>query len=142
MKEAEKLMKGSVHEDNLFIVYDYLVLLTSKETITWMRDNNYFHSWLLPMNGLQGGTPYSGRYVGNSPEFMTLDHILNRDILHSLSFHCVLSRFVLYGREPMRRIGRGDSVYLNQSKFPEDSIIYGNQKWEHLLQRGLSKILI
>ena len=142
IKEEEKLMKGSVHEDDLFIVYDSLVLLTSKETITWMRDNNYFHSWLLPMNGLQDRTPYAGRYVGNIPKFMTLDHILNRDILHSLRFHCVLSRFVLDGREPTRRIGIGDSVSLNQSKFPEDSIIYRIQKREHLLQQGLSNILI
>ena len=33
MKEAENLMKGSVHEDDLFIVHDALVLVTSKETI-------------------------------------------------------------------------------------------------------------
>ena len=28
MKEAENLMKGSVHEDDLFIVHDALVLMT------------------------------------------------------------------------------------------------------------------
>ena len=33
MKESEKLMKGSVHEDNLFIAHDALVLMTAKETI-------------------------------------------------------------------------------------------------------------
>ena len=60
MKEAEKLMKGSVHEDDLFIVRDALVLMTSKETITWMKENNYFHHWFLPMNGLQDGRPYVG----------------------------------------------------------------------------------
>ena len=49
------------------------------------------------MNGLQDGTPYAGRPVGDSPEFMPLDNSLNRDILHSLYFHCVLSRFVLDG---------------------------------------------
>ena len=96
MKEAEKLMKGCVNEENLFIVHDALVLITAKETIVWMKENNYSHRWLLPMNGLQEGTPYYGRPVGNSPEFMPLDNSLNRDILHSLSFHCVLSRFFLY----------------------------------------------
>ena len=30
MREADKLMKGSVHEDNLFIVHDDLVLMTEK----------------------------------------------------------------------------------------------------------------
>ena len=49
------------------------------------------------MNGLQDRTPYAGRLVGNSPEFMPLDNILNRDILHSFLFHCVLSRFLLDG---------------------------------------------
>ena len=49
------------------------------------------------MNGLQDGTPYSGRPVGNSPKFMPLDNRLNRDILQSLRFHCVLSRFLIYG---------------------------------------------
>ena len=67
MKEAEKLMKGSVHEDNLFIVHDALVLMTAKETIEWMKEKNYYHHWLLPMNVLQDRTPYAGRPVGNSP---------------------------------------------------------------------------
>ena len=52
MKEAEKLMKGSVHENYLFIVHDALVLMTAKETIKWMKEKNCFHRWLLPMNGL------------------------------------------------------------------------------------------
>ena len=38
---------------------------------------------LVATHGLQNGTPYDGRPVGNSPEFMPLDNILNRDILHS-----------------------------------------------------------
>ena len=35
MKEAENLMKGSVHEDDFFIVHDALVLMKAKETIKW-----------------------------------------------------------------------------------------------------------
>ena len=68
IKEAEKLMKGSVHEDYLFIVHDALVLMTAKETIKWMKYNNNFYYWLLPMNGLQDGTPFAGQPVGNSPD--------------------------------------------------------------------------
>ena len=49
------------------------------------------------MNGFQDGTPYAGRPVGTSPEFMPLDNSLNRYILHSLRFNCVLSRFVIEG---------------------------------------------
>ena len=60
-------MKGSVHEDNFFILRDALVLMITKEMIEWMKEKNYFHRWLLPMNVLQDGTPYDGRSVGNSP---------------------------------------------------------------------------
>ena len=86
MKEAEKLTKGSVQEDDLSIVHVDLLLMKLKETIICMKDTNYFHRWLLPMNGFQDGTPYAERPVGNSPEFMPLDDNLNRDILHSLRF--------------------------------------------------------
>ena len=51
MKEGEQLNKWSVHEDDLFIIHGALVLMAVKETITWMREKNYFHRWLLPMNG-------------------------------------------------------------------------------------------
>ena len=54
-------MKGSVHEENFFIVHDALVFLTEKRMIIWMIENNYFHRWLLTMNGFQDGTPYDGR---------------------------------------------------------------------------------
>ena len=81
MKEAENLMKGSVHEDDFFIIHDALVLMTAKETIKWMEEKNCFHSWLLTMNGLQNGTHYAGSPVGNRPEFTPLDICLNRDIL-------------------------------------------------------------
>ena len=76
MKESENPMKGSVHEDDFFIVHDALVLMTAKETIKWMKEKNCFHRWLLPMNGLQDRTPYDGRHVGNSPEFIPLDNSL------------------------------------------------------------------
>ena len=59
---------------------------------------NYLNIWLLPFNGLQDGTPYSGRHVGNSPKFVPLYNSINRDILHSLHFHCVLRRFVMKGK--------------------------------------------
>ena len=67
MKEEEKLINWSVNlnEDNLFIVHDALVLMTAKETITWMKENNYFHHWLLPMNRFKDGTHYSVSPVGH-----------------------------------------------------------------------------
>ena len=99
MNESETLMKGSVHEDDLYIVHDALVLMTTKETINWMKQKGYLHRWLLSLNGLQDGTPFAGRPVGNSPEFMPLDNSLNRDILQSLRFHCVLSHAIIDGKE-------------------------------------------
>ena len=77
-KEEEKLMKGYVNEDNFFIVHDALLLMTSKEMITWMKEKNYFHRWLLLVNGFQDGTHYAGRPVGIIPEFIPLANILNR----------------------------------------------------------------
>ena len=84
MNEAEKLVKGSVHKDNFYIFHNDLVLMTAKETINWMIQNGYLYRWWLPLNGLQDGTPYIGRPVGNSPKFMPLDNFLKRKILHSL----------------------------------------------------------
>ena len=95
INEAEKLMKGSVHEDDFYIVHGDLVLLTDKETINCMKHNGYFHRWFLPLNGLQDGTPCAVRPVGNIPEFMPLDHLLNCYILQSLRMHSVLSRYIL-----------------------------------------------
>ena len=66
MKEEENVMKGSVHEDDFFIVHDALVLMTAKETIQRMKEKNNFHRWLQPMIGLQDGTPYARRPVGNT----------------------------------------------------------------------------
>ena len=48
--KVEKLIKGSVHEGNLFIVHNALVLMTAKEKISWMRQNGYLHRWLFPLN--------------------------------------------------------------------------------------------
>ena len=88
-----------MQKDDLLIIHDNLVLITEKETINWMRQNAYIHKWLLPLNGLQYGTPYAVHTVGNIPEFMPLDNFLNFDILHSLCIHSVLSCYILYGEE-------------------------------------------
>ena len=97
INEAEKLMKGSLHEEALFVVHGALVLMIAKEKIIWMIQNGYLHKWLLPLNGLQDGTPYAGRPVGNIPKFMPLYKSLNCDILHSLRMHSVLSCYILDG---------------------------------------------
>ena len=50
---------------------------------------------MLPLNGLQDGTPYAGRHVGNIPEFIPLDNSPNRYILHSFRFHCFFSHSIV-----------------------------------------------
>ena len=69
MKEKEKLINGSMNmsEDNLFIVHDDLLLMTVKETITWMKENNYFRHWLLTMNVFKDGTHYYRKPVVDIP---------------------------------------------------------------------------
>ena len=102
MNEAEKLTKGSVHEDDLYILHDALVVMAAKETIKRMKQKGYLHHWLLTINGLQDGTPYAGRPVGNIPEFIPLYNIpnsLNIDIFQSFRFHCVLSLSIIDGKE-------------------------------------------
>ena len=99
VNEAEDLMKGSVHEEDFFIVHDDLVLMKEKKTINWMRKNGYLHRWLLPLNGLQDGTPYARHPVDNIPDFIPLDNSLNRDILNYLRMHSVLSRYIVDGEE-------------------------------------------
>ena len=96
MKESEKLMNRYVHDDDLFIVHGALMLMAVKERIIWMKENNYCHRSLLPMNGLHYGKPYARHPIGNITKFMPLYNSLSRDILQSLRFHCVLIPFVLY----------------------------------------------
>ena len=71
--------------------------MTAKECKSWMQRTetesciNFMSKWLVPQNGLNEGTVYEGRPVGNSPEFMPLDMSLNNDIKRSHDYHCALS---------------------------------------------------
>ena len=47
--------------------------------------------WLVPQGGLNIGTIFYGRPVGNSPEFMPLDNSLNQEVLMSHRFHCAVT---------------------------------------------------
>ena len=95
INEAEKLMKGLVNDKNFSIFHNALMFITAKETINWMRQNSYLHQWLIPLNRLQDSTPYADCPVGNTPKLIPLDKLLNRDILHSLRMHIVLSRYIV-----------------------------------------------
>ena len=92
MNEESNMMRGSVHKEDFYIFYDDLLLMTAQEKINWMIQNGYLYRWFINLNRLQDRTPYAGRPVGNSPEFMPLDNSLNSEISHSLRMHSVLSR--------------------------------------------------
>ena len=70
--------------------------MISKGTTDWMEqimiDGVSIKSrWLVPRNGVNGGTIYEGRPVRNSPEFMPLDNSLNADIKWLHAYHCVVT---------------------------------------------------
>ena len=54
--------------------------MTCAETKQWMKEKNYLRHWLLPMNGINKGTSYDERPVGNSPYFCPLDNSLFNDL--------------------------------------------------------------
>ena len=116
INEAEKLMKGSVHEDNFFIVYNTLVLMTSKETINRMKQNGSLQVCLLPFNGMQYGNRYVGRTVSYSPDVIPLDNLLNHEIIHSLRIDSVLSCFILDGEA----IGEEESTMRFSYSIPRE----------------------
>ena len=88
---SEKVFKGTLFEDEWLFYHDTLSLMTATSTIRWMKEVNIYKRWLLSKNNLNGGTTYSGRPVGNSPEFMPLDNALNDDIQQSLSLYCAIT---------------------------------------------------
>ena len=88
-----------MHEDDFFIIHNSLVLIAANEAKKWIIQNRYLHIWLLHLNRLQYGTPHASRSVGNIPEFMPLDNLLNYDILQSLLIFSVLICYILDGEE-------------------------------------------
>ena len=66
--------------------------MTAKETMQWMREKGYLKHWVLPEQGLNAGTRFEGRPVGNSPEMMPLDCSLNNDTHEDVRKHIGLTR--------------------------------------------------
>ena len=65
--------------------------MTALRTVEWMKREGYYKRWLIPQLGCNKGTLYKNRPVGNSPEFMPLDMLLNNDIQVSLSIHYAIT---------------------------------------------------
>ena len=91
---TKEIFKGTVHKDDWFFYHDALKQLTAKSTVDWMKEKGYYSRWLIPQLGLNMGTTYACRPVGNRPEWMSLDNSLNNDIQLALSLHCAITAYL------------------------------------------------
>jgi hypothetical protein len=85
--ETKNMYEGTEHEDDWLFYHDALSLMTAKDTVAWMKEKGIYERWLLPVNGLNAGTTFEGRPVGNSPEFMPMDNSLNKDVDDGVRHH-------------------------------------------------------
>ena len=70
--------------------------MIASATMKWVKKTktdgvSIENRWLVLQNGVNDGTIYKGRPVGNSPEFMPLDNSLNAYVNHSYNYHCVMT---------------------------------------------------
>ena len=84
-------MEGTLYEDNWMFYHDALTQLKCKRTKAWMETKGYLKRWVLPVNGLNDGTVYAGRPVGNSPELMPLDCSLFKDVDDAVARHIAVT---------------------------------------------------
>ena len=89
--------RGTTHENDFRIYHDALSQLTADATKEWLKtkrhgDRSWFDIWITPLEGLNAGTCFFGRPVGNSPELMPLDCSLLADLSHDLSRHVRMTK--------------------------------------------------
>jgi hypothetical protein len=93
--ESEKVMKGTKHENDWVFYHDALSLMTAKETVEWMKKEGHYQRWILPKNGLHSDdktlSAYLHQPVGNSPENMPWDTLLNQDVKKAVKHHVNLT---------------------------------------------------
>jgi hypothetical protein len=91
--ETEKLFKGSMHEDDRLFYHDALSLMTARVSVEYMKEEDYFKRWILPVLGLNEDLPcYSKRPVGNLPELMSWDFSLHKDVHECVNRHIAISK--------------------------------------------------
>ena len=89
-----KRFEGTEHEDDWFFYHDALSLMTAAANIAWMKEKKYLKIWVLPVNGLnkeKDFVRFSGRPVGNSPDFMPWYCSLNNDLKLSCDCHAIFT---------------------------------------------------
>jgi hypothetical protein len=85
------VMADTIYANDWVFYHDALSLMTAKATTEWMKTNDYYKRWLLPVEGLNHGTTYEARPVGNSPEMMPWDCSLNKDVHDAFDRHRALT---------------------------------------------------
>eukprot|EP00536_Pseudo-nitzschia_multiseries_P007536 jgi/Psemu1/18162/gm1.18162_g len=86
--------------ENGFIYHDALVLMTSADSVSYMKEKGYYKSWILPeldlmeeCGGLGGALKaYRNRPVGNRPEANPLDTSLFSQLNRAVDQHVILTQ--------------------------------------------------
>ena len=93
--ESAKLFTGMQFEENWVFYHDALSLMTDNNTVEWIRQNDNLERWILPVNKLHQDnltlSKYSHQPVGNSPENMPWDSLLNQDAHSAVQQHILLT---------------------------------------------------
>ena len=94
---TNQVMKGTKYEGKGLFFHDALSLITAKETVRWMKENDLYKYWIIPelgCNDVVGNNKncYASRPVGNSPELMCLDMSLNKDVRESFRMHVSITQ--------------------------------------------------
>lgn len=100
-----------------YFYHDALSLLTSNDTMQYMREKNVLKMWLCPQLGLFEDQPdlksYYGRPPGNSAELMPLDTTLNKDIHEAVNAHVLLTNTL--DPDDERRFGLATPTQVSSS---------------------------
>ena len=89
---SRDVFKGTVYEDDFFVYHDALSFMTSKESQNYCLQKGY--RLILPQLGLNKGTIYNNRPIGNLPALMPMDAHLNEDIHQCVDFHVMLTKYL------------------------------------------------
>ncbi len=91
VRASASVMVGTKYADSWYWYHDALPQLTAKCTIAWLDSVGLLDRWIRPELGLNKGTAFAGRPVGNSPELMAWDSSLNKDVKDQLRRHTVFT---------------------------------------------------
>ena len=116
-KETANCYRGTPFENDWYIYHDALSLMTARETVNWMQQEDLLKRWILPLNGLNDEASlklYAKRPPGDSPYFMPWDNSLNQDLHLAVDYHAVMTSDLDEGelkKFSLSTPSRGSSAY-------------------------------